>query len=99
MNRVMELVQELTKVEARRDELRTELGGLLGFGAAPTAVATTKVSKPATQRTVRVPGEDGAEKTQPSMKQVVQAIVAKHPDGVELRAIVDEVTEMVKRNE
>jgi len=110
-NRAMELFQELTKVEARRDELRNELGSLLGFGtAAPTASAPAKskpvqkapksgASKPASQRTVKVTGEDGTEKTQPSLKQVVQNIVAKHPDGVELREIVNEVTGMVERKE
>lgn len=113
-NRAMELFQELTKVEARRDELRNELGGLLGFSvsASPTAVSVAsakakpgpvqkapKASKVANQRIVKVKGDDGSEKIQSSLKQLVQEIVAKHPDGVELREITTEVTGMVERKE
>lgn len=112
MELFQKLVHNEAEGDSLRAELTQLLGPLLrlpGSTAAPTAVSAPakpkpvqkapKANKPAGQRTVKVTGEDGAEKTQPSLKQVVQTIVAKHPNGVELREIVNEVTGMVERKE
>ena len=111
-NRALELVQKLTQLENERDAVRAELGGLLGFSTAapPTAVSAPAKTKPvqksaakptktAGNRTVKVKGEDGVERTQPALKQVVQDIVAKHPEGIEARAITDVVIGMIERKE
>lgn len=117
-SKLMDLVQELTKVDDRlakdkalRCELAIEVCNLLRVvpvttpvDAAPVAKAPkSKAPKPkapkATDNTTATATETSTKRTQQSLKRVVQSIVAQHPNGVELREIVNEVTGMVGRQE
>jgi hypothetical protein len=98
-NRVIELVQKLTQLDAERDAVRAELGSLLGFNAgAVVAVPAAVPAKPKAPPKPRESGENGGRK-QPTMKQLVQNILAKHPEGLNLTGISTPVAEMVERGE
>ncbi len=100
-NRVA-LVEKFDKLSQELDSVRAELAKEFGFGVAPTvapvAVPESTEKKTAPKKRAGRKKGDG-EQNFPSLKSVVQSILAKHPEGLEVKQIVHEVDGMIKRKE
>jgi hypothetical protein len=103
MSRLVELAQKLVKLEAETTFVKAELVAALSANAKAKAVAAPKkaatrkkAAKPAADAT-NAPQEDKPKRV--SLKDVVQTILGKSSEGLDLGGIVAEVHEMVKRGE
>lgn len=107
-----QLSERMSKLAERHDALKTSVSEFetvkndlkavseefqkrLGLPAAPEAPAEKK------SKATRAPRQKKAEgdKKYPSLKEVVLTVLNKNPDGLELKGIVHEVQEMIKRKE
>jgi hypothetical protein len=87
-----QLAAEFDALEVTRNSLKTEIVKRLG-GEVPV-VAEPKVKKPKVGRKKKE-----GDKSFPSLKEVVQTILGKNPEGLDLKAIANEVDAMIKRGE
>ena len=91
----VELATELDKLSQTQKEVQGEV--LKRFGYEDTEIVKVTAAKP--KRTGGGRKKQDGESKYPSLKEIVQTILAKHPDGLELKAIAGEVNEMIKRGE
>jgi hypothetical protein len=101
--------EKLEKLEAEAAVLKAELVSDLSGGTIAKPKAKAKPKKKTTQLATAdgTPAAEGVDGTQPaadapkrvSLKGIVQSILAKNPNGLDLGDIVTEVDGMVKRNE
>jgi hypothetical protein len=106
MSKLSERYDALKASVSEFETVKTDLAGTLAeiqkrIGAvAPAAAPAAKPKAKAKSKssTPRQPKADG-DKKYPSLKEVVLTVLGKNPDGLELKGIVHEVQEMIKRNE
>jgi len=97
MNELKMKWEKLEKLEAEINLVKAEIVAALNGAlvkAKPVAKRGPKKKTQSADGTV-----ESAEAKRPSLKGVVQAILAKNPDGLELGGIVAEVHGMKERNE
>jgi hypothetical protein len=104
MSRFDELVAQRSKLQADLVAVNGELAKELGVVGGTVATATATAPAPKKNGTGKKRGRKKAQKTEdgksyPSLKQVVQTILGKHPDGLKLQDIVLEVNKMKDRGE
>lgn len=104
MSRFDELVAQRSKLQNELVAVNGELAKELGINgtvatATPTATAPAPKKNGGKKRGRKKAQKTDDGKSYPSLKQVVQTILGKHPDGLKLQDIVTEVMKMIERKE
>lgn len=104
MSKLLELVTRFEQLTADRDAVQKEIVSFVGTSAAvapaPVAAEPAKAKrgrKPAVHSDT--PKADGDSTKRQSMKSLVQEILSRKRDGMELKGIVDEVKRLIEAGE
>ena len=97
MSRVVELAKKVEATKQEFNEAVAELQKELGV----VVVGTAHAAKPEGEKRGRKPkaeGEEGASNKK-SLKEVVKEVLARNPDGLELKGITAEVVTLIQKGE